>query len=85
MENMNHNQSASEILTLIHCQDFLMTPSWGEFLFISKSREGVIDLYEHLLDAGFHSLAQPHEVIQGIFIAKLCDPSGRHLLLRADC
>ena len=84
MENINQNQSTSETRALIHCQDFLATPRWGEFLYISKSQEGLIELYEHLLDAGFHSLEQPHETIQGIFIAKLRDPSGRHLLLRAD-
>jgi len=85
MENTNQNRPMSETFALIHRQDFLATPRWGEFLYISKSREDVIELYEHLLDAGFHSLKQPHETIQGIFIAKLCDPSGRHLLLRADC
>jgi hypothetical protein len=80
MENINYSKTAD----LLHCQDFLATPLWGEFLYISKTREGVIDLYEHLLDEGFHAIEQPHEVVPGIFIAKLVDPSGRHLLLRAD-
>ncbi|MCH3909164.1 MAG: hypothetical protein LKF58_03855 [Bacilli bacterium] len=73
----------NQIKNIITSKEFLMTPAWGEFFYYAKDRDFLMDLYDSLLDEGFHSLEQPHEVFSDIFVARLIDPSGRHIFLRS--
>jgi hypothetical protein len=75
--------SNSTVDALLHCPDFLMTPPWGEYFYYLESRETLINLYEGLIDAGFHLIEQPHEVFSGSYVAKLKDRAGREILLRS--
>jgi hypothetical protein len=82
MENINCNQNSSEAAAIMACQSFEKTPVWGEFFYFAKDRASLIALYESFLNAGFTALESPHETASTIFVAKLVDPKGHHILLR---
>ena len=83
MENKITNQSQADMVNFICSKAFLETPSWGEFFYYAKDRETLMDLFDYLLDEGFTCIEQPHEYGCDIFVAKLVDTSGRHILLRS--
>jgi hypothetical protein len=83
MENSQCLANPQGKFAFLTSQNFIETPSWGEFFYYAGTRENLMDVYDGLMDKGFTSIAQPHEVANDIFVAKLIDPSGREILLRS--
>jgi hypothetical protein len=83
MENIQCLANPQDKFAFITSPSFLKTPSWGEFFYYASSRESLMDIYDGLLDRGFHSVEQPHEIAADIFVAKMMDPEGREILLRS--
>ena len=83
MENIQSLANPQDKFAFITSKSFLETPSWGEFFYYASSRESLMNLYDGLMDKGFRSIEQPHEIAEDIFVAKFMDQDGREILLRS--
>jgi hypothetical protein len=83
MEN-NILNIKKDVIQLISSSSFLKTPSWSTFFYYAKDRESLMEMYDIMMDEGFTSLEQPHSLGEDIFLAKLVDQKGRHIILRSN-
>ncbi|MCI2069556.1 MAG: hypothetical protein LKJ88_08385 [Bacilli bacterium] len=84
MESIMTSTNRAKALNIIRSKEFLKTPSWATFFYYVQERETLMDFYDFLLDEGFISLEQPHEVTSTNFNAKLMDHKGRLIVLRSE-